>query len=134
MKHKDYQEKILLMMRKATKLPGDATVAQVVESLLNVGEKMEAVELLFATKRDNDLLRNDSLGQSIFIQCMIADNDLLKAIANNHKWSGNNHTKGFAIQIYPGRVPDNSRADCDRSAKEHAVVNINNCSKRLVHA
>lgn len=100
-KHLDYQKRILPILRRGTSLPETAPIEQVVKELLNIGEKMEAVELLFATNRDNDFFIQDGIGWAVFMDCIIADNSLIVEISNNHQWSTDNMTKGFTMQIYP---------------------------------
>lgn len=102
MKHTDFQKTHLPISRKSLGLPEDATMAQVIEGLAGMNRKMEAVELLFATRRNNKLLIEDPLAWTIYINCVIADAATIKSIVDNHQWSNNKLAKGFSMQVYPG--------------------------------
>lgn len=102
MEHQNYQERVLPVLKRGTNSPDNATIPDVVKGLLDVGENMEAVELIFATNGNNTFLFNDALGWAFFRSCIDVDNDLIIEISKNHQWSDNNFTKGFAIQVYKG--------------------------------
>ena len=101
MQHNDYQNKILPILRRGTKSSDEATIQEIVAKLLKIGEKMEAIELMFATNRSNSHFLQDSIGWTFFMSCLVADDNLIIEISENHQWSNDRTTKGFAMEVYP---------------------------------
>jgi hypothetical protein len=101
-KHGQYQEAFLKPYKKATGLPENASLAQTIEALSEIGQPNEATEMLFGCER-NQMARLGCTDFSIFMDFWSNKHpELFKEVVANHVWVQNNQSKGYAIQIYPG--------------------------------
>jgi hypothetical protein len=98
--HEMYQKHYLRPYKKATSLPVDASLAEVIKALVNIGQPNEATELLFGGERNN--VCKDNMGFLLFMGFWAGETpELLKEVAENHFWSKSIPDKGFAIRVYP---------------------------------
>ncbi|MCK4800337.1 hypothetical protein KAS31_05140 [Candidatus Parcubacteria bacterium] len=107
--HKKFQDNNIGMGRKIAGLPENTPLNEVIIALLEKGEHVEAVELLFGSQRESNLL-DDKLGFEIYMQFWIGKHlEILKKIVNSYHWDSEVVDKkrkkgGLKITIYSGET------------------------------